>query len=203
MTRDDDHIRQIRATPYRGRWRARIKARAFRADERGGTAVEFGLIALPLFALLFAIVEAALMFWTTEALETAVADASRRIYTGQFQLANGNTAAANLPAAFKTEVCSRVVALFDCSGRLSVDVQTYSSFPNGVPSPIVTAANGTRSVDPNFGQYDSAAPGDIVLVRAIVRYPVFAALLGANQTNLSASTRLLMATAAFRAEPYK
>ena len=55
------------------------------------TAIEFGAVATPFFALLFAIIETALTLWTTQVLETGVGNASRRIYTGQFQQDNAAT----------------------------------------------------------------------------------------------------------------
>lgn len=164
-------------------------------------AVEFAMISVPFFALLFAILECALVFWTTQVLETAVADAARQIYTGQFQAANTATAPADLPDKFRAEVCKNVVAMFDCT-KLKVDVRTYASFPNGVSSPIVTDPSGVRQLDPAFGQYQAPGPKQIVVVRAAVEYPVFVSLLDANKSNLNATTRLLMATAAFRTEPF-
>jgi hypothetical protein len=59
----------------------------FRRDERGATVIEFGLVALPFFGLLFAIIETALVFFAGQALETAVSNAARLIRTGQAQSA--------------------------------------------------------------------------------------------------------------------
>lgn len=177
--------------------------RRFRADHDGATAVEFGLVAMPFFALLFAVLEGALIFLASQMLETAVSDASRQIYTGQFQAANAATAAADLPAKFRTEVCKSIAAMLDCT-KMKVDVKTYTqeAFPNGVPNPIQTNSNGTRQLDPAFGAYQSAGRNQIVLVRVAVEYPVFVSLLDANKSNLNATTRLLMASAAFRTEPF-
>ena len=61
--------------------------RRFRSNRRGSVAVEFSLIALPFFALLFAIIETALVFFASQVLETAVQDSSRLILTGQAQTA--------------------------------------------------------------------------------------------------------------------
>ena len=49
---------------------ARAAAGRFRRDQRGVTAIEFGAVAAPFFALLFAIIETALTLWTTQVLET-------------------------------------------------------------------------------------------------------------------------------------
>ncbi len=45
--------------------------RRFRRSERGSAAIEFGIVALPIFVMLFAIFEFALMFFAGQVLETA------------------------------------------------------------------------------------------------------------------------------------
>ena len=69
---------------HSGRQGARSILFRFRRDERGVTAIEFGMVATPFIALLFAIVETALTLWTTQVLDTGVTNAARRIYTGPF-----------------------------------------------------------------------------------------------------------------------
>src|SRR6187551_2094422 len=60
---------------------------AFRFARRddGAAAVEFGMVAAPFLALMFAIMETALVFFASQTLETAVADSARLIMTGQAQ----------------------------------------------------------------------------------------------------------------------
>jgi Flp pilus assembly protein TadG len=118
------------------RFRRALLAR-FRRDASGVTAVEFGLVALPFFAVLFAILEVSLAFWTSQVMESMVADASRQVYTGQFQQANQGKSAAQMAEAFKDLICGTSVVdgrkvnrfgLFDCHGKLQVDVRAYTSF---------------------------------------------------------------------------
>jgi len=175
--------------------------RRFRRDENGATAIELSLVALPFFALLFAILEGALVFWANQVLGTAVTDASRELYTGRFQSATAGVAQADLPGRFREEVCKRIGGLFDCAA-LKIDVRTYSSFPNGVPDPIVTNSEGKRELDPNFGIYQAPNTSQIAVVQAAVEYPVLVPLLGANRSNISSNKRLLLSSAAFRTEPF-
>jgi Flp pilus assembly protein TadG len=175
--------------------------RRFKRDEDGATAVEFALIALPFFALLFAIMEAALVFWTGQVLEEAVTQASRTLYTGGFQQSMLTTAPADVPGKLKDELCKQVKGLFKCSD-IKVDVQTSTFFPNGVKQPIVTDSEGKRRLDPAFGQYNKPLPYQITLVRAVIEYPVYMPLLGANTSNLSGGKRLIMGSAVFRTEQY-
>jgi Flp pilus assembly protein TadG len=182
--------------------RFRHLARRWRGEEDGATAVEFGLVAMPFFGLLFAIIETAMAFWSGQILQTAVTDASRRIYTGEFQTATATTPSAEVPGKFREEICKRLVSLIDCSA-VKVDVQTYTSFPDGVPPAIVVdPVTGERKLDPNFGQYTRPGPTQIVIVRAAVEQDVYVSLLNPNHANLSNGKRLLVATAAFKTEPF-
>jgi len=61
--------------------------RRFRRNHRGSAAVEFALVAPMFVALLFAIIETALMFFASQVLETVTQDSARTIMTGQAQTA--------------------------------------------------------------------------------------------------------------------
>lgn len=164
----------------------------FRHNRRGSTVVEFALVAPMFFALLFAIIETAFMFFASQVLETAVQDSARLIQTGQAQ--GGSYTAAQ----FKTDVCTRVTNMFDCAGGISVDVQSYPSFGSvNVANPIDASKNFT-----NPNNYNPGGPGDIVVVRIFYQWPIFVTKLGYDISNLSGSKRLLSATAAFQNEPY-
>jgi Flp pilus assembly protein TadG len=166
----------------------------FARRDDGAAAVEFGMVAAPFLALMFAIMETALVFFAGQTLETAVADSARLIMTGQAQSQSFDA------AQFKSAVCGKIGGLFDCSGGLYVDVKTYSSFGSVDNSPPVDANNNLKTS--SFG-YTPGGPGDIVVVRLMYQWPVYASLLGFNLSNLAGNKRLLMATAAFRNEPYQ
>lgn len=167
-------------------------ARRFVRQEDGAAAVEFALVAVPFLALIFAILETALVFFASQTLEAAVSDASRLIMTGQAQTANYTQ------ADFKSAVCARIYGLFDCAGGLYVDVKNYTSF-----SSINTAApvnNGT--FDSSKMAYQASGPNCIQVVSLYYQWPIYVTMLGNNLANLSGGKRLLAATAVFRNEPY-
>ena len=122
------------------RWLARAVARAmrFHADKRGSVAVEFGLVAIPFLALLFAIFQTALVVFTGQVLDSALQDAARLIMTGQAQSMTAS--------AFATSVCGRIPALFNCTnaytnGSLQFDIRAPSSFANAVLTPPTVSGN--------------------------------------------------------------
>jgi Flp pilus assembly protein TadG len=165
--------------------------RCFRYNRKGDAVVQFALVAPMFFALLFAIIEAAFMFFATQVLETITQDSARMILTGQAQ--NANYTASN----YKTYVCGKIPALFSCSG-LYVDVQSYNAF-----SSITISSQISGGAFVNNMQYNPGGPGDIVVVRLFYEWPQFVTGLGYNITNLSGNKRLLAATAAFQNEPYQ
>src|SRR5687767_9667187 len=150
-------------------WRLRAPRavrRLVRKDD-GSAAVEFGMVAAPFLALIFAIMETALVFFSGQALETAVADSARLIMTGQAQTQGFDQ------AAFKNAVCSRIYGLFDCQNGVSVDVKEYSAF-SGVDLTPPLDANG---VFQNNQGFQPGGPGDIVVVRLFYQWPIYVALL--------------------------
>jgi Flp pilus assembly protein TadG len=165
--------------------------RRFRRNHRGSAAVEFALVAPVFFALLFAIIETAIVFFAGQVLESVAQDSARMIMTGQAQT-SGYTA-----TQFKTYVCSRIPALFTCA-NVYVDVQSYSAFANVT---INSQIDGAKNFINNM-QYSPGIQGDIVVVRLFYQWPLFVTGLGYNISNLAGSQRLLMATASFRNEPY-
>jgi Flp pilus assembly protein TadG len=172
----------------------RASPRRFIRRQDGTAAVEFGLILLPFLALMFGIMETALVFFADQTLETAVADAGRLIMTGQAQTQNLDA------TTFKNAVCQRIYGLFDCQNGVYVNVQTYSSFGSITNTPPLDA-NGNLIT--NNMSYQPGGPGDIVVVRLYYQWPIYISLMNLNKlANMAGNKRLLVATAAFRNEPY-
>lgn len=166
--------------------------RGFARNQSGTAAIEFPIIMLPFAAFLFAIMETALVFFGNQVLETGVQDAARLILTGQAQGKGFNK------ESFKTEVCKRVSGWLDCSGKMHIDVRTFKDFSSvNLSSPI--KADG--SLNDNF-VYQPGGPGDIVVVRLLYQFPINLNLWNPNLANMQGNNRLLVATAAFKNEPY-
>src|SRR5260221_3921746 len=162
--------------------------RRFTRDESGATAVEFGIVAVPFFALLFAILETAMAFFAAETLETAVSNASRLIRTGQAQQQ------ALTAATFKDKVCGQLDYLFSCASGLFIDVKTFPDFGSiDLATPRDTSGNLKTT---NLG-YIPGHGGDIVVVRAYYAWPVVVNKIGNNFGDQPNGTHLLAALATF------
>lgn len=194
-------------SPATTKFTLRTALRRFRGNRGGSAAVEFALVAPIFFGLLFAIIETAIMFFASQALETVTQSSARVILTGQAQAKNGsvaacqtvpNTVSACTQATFKAYVCTQIPALFDCD-KLYVDVQNYSnSFASVTLSSHVTGGN----FDGSDMKYNAGAANEVVVVRMFYQWPMIVTGLGYNISNLSGNKRLLVATAAFQNEPF-
>lgn len=166
--------------------------RNFRSNRRGSAAVEFAMIVVPFFMMLFAIVETGLVFFAQQTLETATQDASRLVLTGQAQNA-GYT-----QSQFKTALCNNLPSFFNCAGGIYVNVTNYANFNAVAPNmPIDASGNFINSF-----QYSPGGSGVVTLVQTYYMWPIFVTSLGYNLANVNGHYRLLVATAAFRNEPY-
>ncbi len=172
---------------------ARDVLRRFGRNHKASAVVEFALVAPVFFALLFAILETALMFFAGQVLETITEASARQIQTGQAQLANYPDSAHFRSAV----VCPLIPAIFNCN-NIYINVQSNA------------AASGVNFINPiNSGNFVTSGlaynPGgscDVVVVQLFYQWQLFVTGLGYNISNLNGNQYLLSATAAFRNEPY-
>nr|WP_233343209.1 TadE/TadG family type IV pilus assembly protein [Hyphomonas sp. Mor2] len=173
-------------------WMKRFEA--FAADKRGIAAVEFALIAVPFFFLIFGLLEVCVIFIMASVLEHGASEASRAIRTGQFQQGGFGE------LAFKNAVCAELFDLMSCGERLSLDVKTFSSFAGtNNPSPIDPV---TGDLDDSGFAFSPGGQNDIVVIRVFYEWDLMIPLMSKPLANMSGDRRLLQATVAFRNEPF-
>ncbi|MEZ5923528.1 MAG: TadE/TadG family type IV pilus assembly protein [Hyphomicrobiaceae bacterium] len=190
-------IRSKRVAPLR-------RLKMLRRNQDGFTAVEFALVIGPFLALLFAIMEVALVYFATFSLENATEQASRLIRTGQAQ---GFSA-----ADFKDAVCERVPAFMSCEDDLIVDVRTFPSLGAAAAGAPTAVDNDGNMID-GFEQFNTGGGGSIVLVNVYYHWKLFAALpdigyllTGGKSSiglgNLADGSRLITSATVFKNEPF-
>jgi hypothetical protein len=144
-----------------------------------------------------------MIFFVQTTLEAAVAEEARRIRTGQVQTA------AESKADFKAAICDRMFGLADCDTRLFVMVQAFNSAPAGgaaQPWQDGTLTPGSNDDEP----YEDSTPGQMVIVRSYYVWPLLTPGLSMLQSasnfsspDLGDTNRMLVASAAFRNEPFQ
>jgi len=171
----------------------RLRSRGLAKDRSGATAVEFALVAGPLFLMLCAVLELGFIFLLSATLDNATASIARTIRTGSI----GPNATAD---TFRDKICEGLGWLQGrCESELSVDVRTFANFSNMNPPNPVTESG---AFDKGQLVYQPGGPGDIVLVRAFYPWKLLTPYLSGGLSRLDDGSALMTAATTFRNEPY-
>jgi Flp pilus assembly protein TadG len=170
--------------------------RRFGRAKRGAAAVEFGLVALPFFLLMFGLAEVSLMGFAQTSLDYAVTDTGRRIRTGEAQAAGSSY------TDMQNSICNGMNSfmVMTCAGNLFLDVKHYTSFTDAANNQADPIQNN-QFQNSGFG-YSPGGASDIVVVRAYYRWQVITPLFIQLFQNTSSGDRYLVSTMMFRNEPY-
>jgi Flp pilus assembly protein TadG len=170
----------------------------FGRNSSGASLIEFAIVLAPFLVLMFLILEVGLVYLANGALENAVAQGARLIRTGEAQSQSFDA------GRFKTEVCKYLTAPLSCN-NLSLDVRTFSSFGS---TSLTNPLDGSGNLKSGFS-YQAGVGGQIVIVRAFYEWDLPAKLpkairnLQVSLSNMQNGDLLLVATQAFRNEPFK
>ena len=178
-------------------------AKRFKKNEEGATAIEFAFVALPFFALLFGIMELAVVFFINSALVHATSEAGRLIRVGNFQACGGAD-------QFKALVCGNMNGLGNCWKNVRIDVVEGDSFKTIVlPNiPPVEERDDTKTGDESIpqtpnGVFNTNSSGDTIVVRSVLHYRLaLPPLLTRLDSPAGSGARTMVATTAFRNEPF-
>ncbi|HUV32118.1 MAG TPA: TadE/TadG family type IV pilus assembly protein [Devosiaceae bacterium] len=170
---------------------ARMKAGRLARDQSGATMIEFGILALPFFAIIGATFEMALVFLASQVLDGSVGDASRLIRTGQTHTANFEL------ADFRVAVCDHSFGLFNCD-ELQIKVHTLSEFADATYG-LPVDEDGEWTI---AEAYNHGGPSSIVYVEVYYKWPTVLNLFGFDLADQPDGTRLLASSRVFKNEPF-
>jgi len=179
----------------------------------GAAAIEFALLAIPYFLVIFAILETFVAFAAEELVSNAVDTMSRRMRTGQITYNLGRTTDMN-QAQFRQAFCDEISILISCSAsevatpsKLYLDVQTFSTF-SAIPTIPKLSTDRYADINPAAFKYAPGGAGTINMVRAYYRWEIITDLVRPYITTIRPSDGsmpsqyLIVATAAFQNEQY-
>lgn len=178
-----------------GRSLAAPLARFWR-DDSGVTAIEFGILATPFFAIVGAILETSVVFLASAVLDSAVLDASRQIRTGQLQAQNYTV------AKFEDLVCSRLYGLFQDCHSLQVRVSTVSNFTSATLMPPLSTTCTTTCPWVIPEEFKPGQGSSTVIVQVYYKWPLVLRMGALAANDQPDGTRLLGAVQVFRNEPF-
>ncbi len=166
-----------------------------RRDKRGATGLELAMIGLPFVVLLVQVVELSMVFLASTTLDNALAIAARTIQTGQAQGAKTAPTAATFTAA----ICGNMGWIqATCASSIQVDVRTETQFASpSEPDPMATGAFNPAALTFNPG-----GPGQIVLVRAFLKWPLVMPVIDTALSRMHDGTDVIVSTTTFANEIY-
>lgn len=167
------------------------KLRSILTNRKGSAAIEFALLALPFLAVIFSIIEIALMFFIDSALDSALHKTVRKIRTGTAlsQAWDMN--------AFKTELCKNLAYSFSCKSTVKVRAIKVTAIDS--PNFATPVTNGTLTVTESF---TLGAAGDYILVQVFLPWDPIVSFYTLSSSKLSNGDHVLGATVLFKNEPF-
>ncbi|AHF86456.1 pilus assembly protein TadG [Rhizobium leguminosarum bv. trifolii WSM1689] len=191
-----------------------LRFRALARSRDGAAAIEFALLAIPYFLVIFAILETFVAFAAEELVSNAVDAMSRRMRTGQITYNLGRTTDMN-QAQFRQAFCDEISILIRCSAtevatpsKLYLDVQTFSTF-SAIPTTIPKLSTDKYAdINPAAFKYTPGGAGTINMLRAYYRWEIITDLVRPYITTIRPSggsmpsQYLIVGTAAFQNEQY-
>ncbi|WP_244474704.1 MULTISPECIES: TadE/TadG family type IV pilus assembly protein [unclassified Rhizobium] len=191
----------------------RIWKRLVRSRE-GSAAIEFAILSIPYFMIIFAILETFIAFAAEQLVTNAVNTLGRQIRTGQITYGL-NRSTDKTKEQFRQLFCDEVKILITCSAtevttaaKLYIDARTFSTFA-AIPTTIPRMTTAAYSdINPATFAFTPGGPETINMLRAYYRWQVITDLVRPYITTIRPadgsmpSDFLIVATTAFKNEKY-
>lgn len=180
---------------------SRIAARRLFREEGGVASIEFALVALPFFLLIFVIIESGFNFFAAANLDDALRRTSREIQTGLVHEKRWGR------DEFRDRLCGRLPGFMSCS-RVSIDVRPVRNL--SLSSFLQRSGDGLAGdlrlieLDATKTAYCVGAPGDHMMVRAVFELPnMFGFAISRRVSTPQGAIHIVEASRVFRNEPFK
>jgi Flp pilus assembly protein TadG len=179
----------------------------WRQDQRGTTAIEFGMVGLPFLLFAMSVTGLGLYWLTTSQLNHAVSTASRQIRTGAAQRENKTV------AEFKQMVCDNLTTMVSCDEKIQVHVQSFDQWADVQPISCIadggvglrqTGGNSTDSLTLSSGEASEVVMVTVCHEWELAEHMPWLLLAAKNGgTPQLGGAALIQASTIFRTEPYK
>ena len=166
----------------------------FRRDRRGSVAVEYAILALPFFLLVFAIIETGVRFSAQQLLANTTDTIARQFRTGQLVAEELTT------DQVRNTICDKleIMVATGCPD-LFVDLQHYDTFAD-VPTVLPLKADG--DVNASGFKVDPGGKLTINQLRVFYRWPVMTDVMRSRLSSMPNGKTLLYSTVTWQNEPY-
>ncbi|AYD03366.1 TadE/TadG family type IV pilus assembly protein [Neorhizobium sp. NCHU2750] len=183
--------------------------RLFRSKD-GAAAIEFAILAIPYFLIVFAIIETFVAYTAEQLVANAVDTMGRKLRTGNITFSNASATTYMNQAAFRTAFCNEISILIQCSAseiatptKLFLDVKSYTNFSDMPTTVPVTSAG---DLDTSSFSYAPGGASTKNMLRAYYKWDIMTDLLRPYISNMRPTSGsnyfLIVETSAFKNEEY-
>jgi Flp pilus assembly protein TadG len=163
----------------------------FVGDRKGSAAIEFAILALPFFVVIFAIAEIAVMYFVDSGLDAALHKTMRQVRVGVAKSGAWDA------KKFKDVLCGELSFSFGCATNLKVRAIVITNMASiAKASPI---SSGSLAVTEDF---DLGGSGSYVLVQAFLPWDPTFKLYSISSAQLSDGSYVLGAAELIKNEPF-
>jgi hypothetical protein len=208
--------RVLQAVQQRALARSMGLGRRLARNDDGATAIEFAMVGVPFFMMLFGIMGVGLYFFTIFNLENAVETAARPFRTGESQVMYPQTTALEVATSktkFADAICQNLAPFFDCANKLRVQVINVTELQKITPGQIPTIGKclgkaPTAPTGPDIlipaaqTKFDSSKQSDTMVVTACYEMDLFQFIPFIKLGNMDNGATMLQGSTAFKNEPY-
>ena len=183
-------------------------------NEDGATAIEFAMVGVPFFMMLFGIMGVGLYFFSIFNLENAVETAARPFRTGESRVQYPSTTPLEIVASktkFADAICQNLAGFFDCANKLRVQVINVTALQKTTPGAIPQIGKCLFKADPLTPdilipaaqtKFDPAAQSDTMVVTACYEMDFFQFIPFIKLGNMPNGATMIQGSTAFKNEPY-
>lgn len=165
--------------------------RSLKRDREGSAAIEFAILALPFFVVIFAIAEIAIMYFVDSGLDAALHKAVRQVRVGVAKSGAWDA------KKFKDVVCSELSYSFNCATSLKVRATVVTNMASITKASPISGGNLAVTEDFNLG--DS---GSYVLVQAFLPWDPTFKLYSISSAQLADGSYVLGSAELIKNEPF-
>jgi len=180
----------------------------------GAAAIEFAILAVPYFCIIFAILETFVAYSAEQLVANAVETMSRDLRTGRITSGLGRSTD-KTEKEFRQLFCNEISIMITCSAsevntptKLYIDIRSFSTFAN-IPTtiPRMSAAK-FADIDTSTFKYAPGGAKSINMFRAYYRWKIITDLVRPYITTIRPadgsmpSDFMIVATAAYQNEDY-
>jgi Flp pilus assembly protein TadG len=179
-------------------------ARRLLRSRDGAAAIEFALLAIPYFLIVFAIIETFVAYTGEQLIGNAVDTMARQMRTGEIK---NDTKESD----FRAKFCEEISILIQCSGgdsdRLILDVRSFSTYAD-IPTTIPRVGGASFGALAATNAYQPGGSGTINMLRAYYRWEIITDLVRPYISNIRPADGslpkefLIVATATYKNEDY-